>query len=222
MTIKEAYIRYVDLVNRNATNNNLSVDLARFILSFNSSTIRYVERVLNKRNEDEIRNISILLNTEHPLTYSATEENFERFTLPKDYFSLANVHVYAKKGKCVSQRLQTTEAKSENIEELIFDESNCPSFDYRETFYTLSKNDVVVYKKDFDITSVTLTYYRYPKKVDMAGYINIDGKNSKDINPELDDKVVLSILNAMAKDFSASNGDINQYQIDKDKYVSNI
>lgn len=222
MTITEAYIRYVDLVNKNATNNNLSVDLPRFILSFNSSTIRYVERVLNKRNEDEIRNISLLLNVEYPLTYLSTEDNYERFTIPKDFFSLSNVHVYATKEKCKSQRLQTTEAKSENIEELIFDESNCPSFDYRETFYTLSKNEVVVYKKDFDITEVTLTYYRYPKKVDIAGYINLDGKKSKDIHPELDDKVVLSILNAMAKEYSASNGDVYQYQIDKDKYVSNI
>lgn len=222
MTIQEAYVRYIDLVNRNATNNNLSVDLARFVLNFNSSTIRYVERILNKRNEDEIRYISMLLNAEYPLTYVSTESNFQAYALPTDFFNLSNVHVYATKGGCQQKRLQTFEAKTENIEELVFDESSKPSFDYRETFYTLSKKEVLVYKTDFDITSVSLTYYRYPKKVDIKGYTDINGKQSKDVHPEFDDKVVLSILNAMATEFSASNGDVSQYQIGKDKYISNI
>jgi hypothetical protein len=222
MTILEAYTRFLELVNRNATNNNISVDKPRFVQGFNSMSIQYVEWVLNKRNEDEVRNLRLLLNTEHPLTFVSTEDNYSRFSLPKDYFDLSNVHVYGSKGKCKNQRFQTYEFKTENLEEIFHDSSNEPSFDFRETFYTVSKNDVVVYKKGFDISQVNLTYYRYPKKVDIAGYINLEEKASKNVDPEFDDKVTLKILLAMSKTFSANNGDANQYQIDKDRLFSNI
>lgn len=223
MKIKEAYIHYVELVNRNATNNNINVDQQRFILDFNKTSIIFTSWILDKRNEDVIRTISPLLILEAPLTKDITSPTYTSFNLPLNYFELANVHVYGTKDKCEDQKLKAFEVKSENLEELLDDDSNKPSFDYRETFYLTGSNKVNVYKTDFDISKVNLSYYRYPKEVDMAGYIRLDGSHStQDIDPEFDDKVVYKILLAMAKQFSATNGDTTSYQVRKDELFSEI
>ncbi len=223
MKIKEVYVSFLDTVNRNMTNNNLNVDLPRFITLLNTTLQRYVSWILEKRNEDVIRYISPLLILEKSLEKSEQKQNFTTFHLPKDYFDFANLHVYASKGNCKMQKLKKPfEVKSEDIEELIGDSSNEPSFEYRETFYLTTEKKVAVYKKDFEIDKVDLTYYRYPKKLDIEGYIKIDNTSSVDIDPELDDKVMNKVIVAMAKQFSATNGDTAGYQIQNDILFSEI
>jgi hypothetical protein len=222
MTIQEAYLRYLDLVNRNATNNNVNVDKPRFVLLYNDMQNRYVEWVLDKRNEDEIRYIQRILVNNAPLTNSFSNEDYMSFALPVNYFEFDNVSVKAKKGECEDRRMLVWEIKSENREELLEDEFNKPSFEYSETFYYLSEDSILFYRDNFDITDVRLTYYRYPNKVDISGYIKEDGSSSSDIDPEFDDKLVQRILIAMAKEFTAINSEVNDYQINKDRLFTKI
>lgn len=222
MTIEEAYIQFLDLVNRNATNNKINVDKPRFVLLFNDIQKRYVEWVLEKRNEDVIRFISILLIQEFPLTVSATKVTHNLYTLPGNYFDLANVHVYANNECCGKRKLQTFEVKSEDTEEYLADENYKPSFEYAETFYLTTSGNVAVYKDDFNIVEVLLSYYRYPVAVDISGYINLSNAASTSINPEFDDKVVNRILLGMAKEFSARNSDTTSYQLDKDRLFTEV
>lgn len=220
--INEAYLKFINLVNRNATNNNISVDKPRFIILFNTVLNKYVEWVLEKRNEDAIRYVAPLLSLEVPLELSSKKEKFDEFKLPTNYFDLANLHVYAENGKCKNQRMTTFEAKIEDVEELLNDENNKPSFEFRETFYLTSNKNAVVYKDGFSINKVLLSYYRYPVQVDISGYTRIDGTPSQDINPELDDKAIDRVLVAMSKEFSANNGDTAKYQLDKDRLFTEI
>ena len=117
MKISEAYITFVDLVNRNLTNNNINVDKPRFINLFNKVSIEYVTWILDKRNDDGIRYISPLLILEAPLVVGIIKDEFTSFKLPKDYFDLANFHVYATQKKCKDVRLKTFEVKSEDLED---------------------------------------------------------------------------------------------------------
>lgn len=220
--INEDYLKFLNLVNRNATNNNISVDKPRFILLFRTVLNKYVEWILEKRNGDDVRYIAPLLSLEVPLTISSKKEQFDEFELPEDYFDLANLHVYAESGNCKKQRMTTFEAKIEDIEELLNDENNKPSFSFRETFYLTSNKNAIVYKDGFSINKVLLSYYRYPKQVDISGYTHLDGTPSTDINPELDAKVIDRVLLAMAKEFSAINGDTAKYQLDKDRLFTEI
>lgn len=222
MQINEVYISFVNMVNSNATNNNLSLDKFRFVTLFNSTAIRYVQWMLEKRNDDSIRNISSLLILDKPLQADASTNTISTFTLPKDYFEFANLSLVASKGNCKNKKISTFEAKSEDVEELLADESNKPSFEWRETFYLLSENKVVAYKTDFNIDKAFLSYYKYPKKVDIAGYINLNNQPSSNIDPDFDDKVVNKILQAMAKEFSANKGDTSSYQLNSDRLFSNI
>ena len=223
MTIEKAYLSFVNIVNRNLTNNNVNVDKPRFVLLFNDIQNRYLEWLLEKRNEDSIRYATPLLTVDKKLTLELEESDKDFYNLPEDYFDLANLSIKATKGKCKNVSLHCFEVKSEDTQELLNDKFNEPSFDYRETFYMTSSNSTVtVFKKDFSINNVYATYYRYPKKVDIEGYINETNTQSQSIDPEWDDKVTGRILVAMSKEFAAINSDGGQYELGTDRLFKSI
>ena len=217
MTIQEAYIQFLNLVNRNATNNRTSVDKTRFIMLFNDIQNRYVVWNLEKRNEDSIRNVQALLVKNTPLALIENKDNYSRFTLPENYFEFANLSAKAKTDCCEADDMLLYEVKSEDVEEKLVDTNHQPSFEYRETFYHLGDNSIVVYKKDFTIEAVKLTYYRYPVQVDIEGIVRPDQTISGNVDPEFDDKVLGIILLAMAKEFAAINSETAEYQLSKDR-----
>lgn len=104
MQINEVYISFVNMVNSNATNNNLSVDKFRFVTLFNSTAIRYVQWMLEKRNDDSIRNISNLLILDKQLQPDVLTDTISTFVLPKDYFEFANLSLVASKGNCTGKK----------------------------------------------------------------------------------------------------------------------
>lgn len=222
MTVEEAYLRFIKKVNKDYTNDNISADRDRFVLLFNEIQNRYLEWILDKRNEDEIRYVQKMLMHDVPLTLDSTKNDSQCFTLPEDYFDFANLHVYAKKGTCKA-RLKTFEIKKGNSEELICEEGNEPSFEYRETFYNLGQDKVFVYNDgSFTMGTVQLTYYRYPKEIDISGYTRLDGNQSTDIAPEWDDKVVNRLISACAKYFNTTNENLNKVAFDREEIFSKI
>lgn len=222
MTSEEAYLKFTEMVEENTTNNNLDVSPDLFVSLYNNTTLQYVEWILEKKNEDAIRYVAPLLVLKKKLALGNRLDTHDNYKLPKDFFDLSNLDVYAKTDCCGEDRLKTFEVKNDDENELYFDEFNCPSYPYRETFYTLSNNNVAIFKKDFEISSVKLSYYRYPKEIDIQGYIRTDGTSSQNIDPDLDDKVVNRILIATAKSFSANKGDSQEYQINSDRLFKSI
>jgi hypothetical protein len=222
MKISEAYLQFVNQVNRNLTNNNVSVDKPRFIILFNDIQNRYVEWLLEKRNEDSIRYVQHLLVPNKKLSKFESSHIYDSFTLPEDYFDLANLHVHASNKSCNNIEMIAREVKSEDVEELYFDDSQQPDLAYRQTFYHNADGKVLVYKKGFDVQDAELSYYKYPKKVDIAGYTKLDGTASEDIDPEFDDKATGRILIAMSKEFSAINDDGQGFQIDSNRLFTSI
>lgn len=222
MDIGTAYLKFVEKVNKNYTNDNISVDRGRFITIYNEESNKFVEWLLEKRNEDEIRDIQLLLVNDKSLVLKGKTLNHQDFTLPSDYFNFSNIQALASTNDCKDKKLLLTEIKSENREELLHDEFNKPSFKYRESFYMFSNNTVNIYTDDFDISKVYLTYYRYPKQVDIEGYTRDDNTTSTNIDPEFDDKVVNRILTACSKAFNINNDNLQRMLIDRDRLYSKI
>lgn len=222
MTINQAYITFTQLVNRNSTNDNLSVDKPRFVLLFNRVAKAYTEWILEKSNQDDLRDIQKLLVLDYKLTKSSSKESFTEFNLPSDYFNFSNLQVFSSKESCKNIKLGSFEVKNQDVEELLIDEFNRPSFEFRETFYTISADKIAIYKSDFNLDKALLSYYRYPIEVNMSGFIDLEGNNTTDIDPEFDDKVVNKILIACAKDYSLNSSDFNKYQLEKDRLFNEI
>lgn len=223
MTIEEAYIQFLVLVNKNGTNNNVSVDKPRFVMLYNNKQIEYPQKILNRRNEDDVRILQNFLVKDEPLSGKEEKEFYTRFKLPENYFELSSLHVIASKGKCSNKRLTTFEIKSEDEEEIISDSSSLPSFEFRETPYYLASSYITVFKTDFKIDKAKLTYYRYPRKVAMAGVIDLNTNlaTTLNIDPEQDDKLAIKILQEMARDFAANNTDLEKFQVETARTNSN-
>lgn len=222
MNIETAYLKFVEKVNKNYTNDNISVDRGRFIAIYNEESNNFVEWLLEKRNEDEIRDIQLLLVNDKSLVLKGKTLNHQDFTLPSDYFNFSNIQALASTDVCKNKNILLHEIKSENREELLFDDNNKPSFKARESFYMFSNNTVNIYTDDFDISKVYLTYYRYPKQVDIQGYVRDDNTASVNIDPEFDDKIVNRILTACSKAFNINNDNLQRTQFDKDRLHSKI
>lgn len=215
MNIENAYLRFLQLVNGNATNNNISVDKPRFVLLFNSAQIKFVEHILDKRNDDSIRYVSELLVPDKSLGKVGDSVTHSSFKLPDDYFDMSSAFAEASYKDC-RDKIKLYEAKSEDLEEKYNDWSHEPSFQYRESFYLTASGSLLIYKKGFDIEKAYLTYYRYPKKVDIEGYTHVDKTASTTIDPELSDRAVEIVLKVAAKELAANSGNPGQYQLEKD------
>lgn len=222
MTIADCYLRALQKAEENATNGGIKLDEARFVQLFNDEQDRLVRHIIDKKNEDEIRYIQKLLVYSEPLTKKEDFENpkSSSFSIPDDFFAFSNISGVFKQGECEVTDFTLWEAKNENIHELLADIFNRPDFDFRETFYTIGEDSVRIYLSDFTVESVMMTYYRYPKKVDIAGYIKADGSNSSNIDPELDDKLVEQVLNMVEKQFALNESEYNRYSLDSNNVQS--
>jgi len=220
MTADEVYLKIVQKTNENLTNDNIAIDKGRAYLHVNEAQNKFSKWCLQKRNDDSIRDIQNLLVDDKKLTLRNKHLQHYNYNLPKDYFDFSNLSVFASKGKCQDAQLLPIEIKDENKHLLEFDHLSKPSFEYRETFYNLSDSTVKVYSSpDFDISKTYLSYYRFPKKINFAGYTMTDGTPSTNSDPEWNDVIMDKIIDIAVKDFNSIMGR-NQIEIDKDRILS--
>ena len=208
MTIQEAYLRSLQKNEQNLANGGIKLDPGRFVLLFNEAQDRLVKYYLNRKDDETIRSIQNLLVYWMSLDNAGRMDDPEStsFNLPDDYLWFSNIKgVFSYKG-CEVTDFVMWEAKNENIHELLGDENNRPSYDYRETFYSIGNGKVVVYESGFRTEEVKMTYYRRPVRVDLSGYINAAGIQSTDIDPELPDYLVEEILDRMEEHDMGARG----------------
>lgn len=222
MNINATYLKFLNKVNKNFINDNIAVDKGRFVIIFNEAQNKYVDWVISQNNTSLIRNIQKLKVNNEELSKSNTFDNIDSFSLPSNFFRFINVRAIAKKGSCTDYLHDLFEIKGENEHELYNDNDNEPSFEYRESFYSFSSDSIDIYKKDFEITNVVLTYYRFPRPVDIAGYYKIDNTVPQDIDSEFSDDIVDKILDICVKDFNVNSDNLERYQIDNNEIISGV
>lgn len=222
MTIQEAYLRSLQKNEQNLANGGIKLDPGRFVLLFNEAQDRLIRYYLNRKDDETIRSIQTLLVYWKLLNEVSHIDDPEStsFGLPDDYLWFSNIKGAFSYNGCEVGDFVMWEAKNENVHELLGDDNNRPSFDYRETFYTIGDGKVVVYEDGFRTEEVRMTYYRNPVRVDLAGYINAAGERSTDIDPELPDPLVEEILDMVAKQFNLNENELSRYSMDKDNVAS--
>jgi hypothetical protein len=78
--------------------------------------------------------------------------------------------------------------KHGDIQFLLNNEHFKPSFEYQETFNTISSDEINIYSDgSFLPTKLFVSYLRYPKTIDKEGYINLKGENSVNQDCELEE-----------------------------------
>jgi hypothetical protein len=190
--------------------------------AFNKAQLEWVRRQLNgvnlRKDGDEqsttrVDDLQFLI-THRELTGTNKKEFFQTTFLPDDYLRHKRVTAYAKSECCPERKMVCYQAEEGDVDVLLTDSFSCPDFDWAETFYTFSGNNIKVYTKDFKVTTVQLSYYRLPKNISIEGCINVQTQEvGKNVECEFKDDVVELIIDEAA---SILAGDIeSQIQIQR-------
>jgi hypothetical protein len=217
MNFEESYEKYLVLSESNGTTSNLSTDKSRFAVKYNISQNKIIEWFIENNSTDDNRYLQSIKKPYEALTAPIIKEDYKQFSIPVDYFDFINLRVVGSNGTCTSQRLKSEEAKAENVDNLYLDVNSEPSFKYRETFYTLADNNVQVYKKNFTIDSAEMSYYRYPKQVELVDPDNPESAFKEGIL-DFDDKLINRIIFMTASLHSLSSDD-PKYQAFKQETI---
>lgn len=217
----EAYKRFQLKTSSLANSDNIDIGPGEFVLIYNEQQNKWYESKFKGRSSKfVIDDVQTLAARDFPLVLVGTTEDYQEYDLPNDYLDYINAHAKATRDSC-KRRMKLWQALLPNKEIVFNDDYNNPSFDYKESFITVSADKLQVYKTDFILDSVFLTYYRYPKGIDIAGYTKVDQTASVNIDPELVDEYVNEIIDWCTAEVDRSFRDPNSYQLSVDRLNRN-
>jgi hypothetical protein len=152
----------------------------QIVEAVNKSQVEWVRRQLTplnpQRQGDEqsrrrVDDLQVLLETV-PLPF-IDRESFYGSDLPADYLAYKRIDMKAISECCPKpQPFKVWLAEEVNVTDLLRDPERKPSWDWTETFSTLAGNTAKVWKGDFTATSIDMTYYRMPRKMQVVGSDN--------------------------------------------------
>jgi len=189
-------------LNKLSSNQNQQINLEDKILALNEAQIKLVKQKVDgfvtnsglgldafkKRYED----LEILIETyvDHKLDLEKKDPIIHQYdadlsVLNPEWMFYIDSYILADKGRCKNRiiRVNRELSKHTDIQILLTNDHYKPSFEYQETFNTISSNKISIYTDGtFEPTKIYVSYLRYPEYIDKAGYVKLDGSNSQDQN----------------------------------------
>lgn len=201
MTSIEAYKKLLLRVNKNDTNTDIDISKGEFVLLYNEQKNRWLNQEINKKDATlDVQDLSGV-----QVKYASLEKDLEgslytTFKLPSNFFNYISSYSVCSQGECKGVRIFNYPYKPLQENMLLEDTNSDPSFEFEETIVDLSQGSIYVHKKDFNVDEVFLNYYREPGLIDIAGYIKLDGNESSNIDPDIDDIYVDQIIDRCASE----------------------
>lgn len=189
--------------------------------AFNKAQVEWSRRQLHginaKREGDEQStrrkdDLQILLVETAPVL--SQEDLYFFGGIPSNYLQWKRLDVNACKGCCENRRMTVYLAAEENLNQLLRDKLKQPSFAWAETFATLTDDKFRVYtNNDFEVSDVSLTYYRQPRKIQVKGcsdpYTGLE--STEEVLCEFKDDIVELIIDEAVSILAGDIESGNQY-----------
>jgi len=205
-------------LNKLSTNEHQQIQLEDKILALNEAQLILIKQKVSgftttngmgmdafkKRYED----LQGLVVDYQPLSLTETNSELHQWTsslttLVPEYLFYLDSYVIAEKGRCKNRIVWINKdlLKHGDLQFLLNNTHYKPSFEYQETFNSVSSSEISIFTDGtFIPTKLQLMYLRYPDYIDKQGYVKFDGSDSIDTNCELplymeDELLDLTILN---------------------------
>lgn len=217
MTSIETYKNFLLKLNRNDTSSNLNVPIEDFVIMFNEQAIKWVKR--EKEDDDGFIDFSVCLVPDTALEKISESENYDKFKVPSNFLKNVSIYALASKDLVKNRPMAVWIMKPKNSNLITFDINNGPSFEYEETPAKYVEDSLIVYKSDFSLDNVYLTYYRTPKKIDIKGYINMIGEQSTNIDPEFSDEETFRIIDKVVTEVQRNTSKIEEYKLSETRNI---
>lgn len=211
-------------LNKLASNDFDNIECWQIVEAFNKGQVAWCRRQLHglnvKQTGDEqskrrIDDLQVIL-TEIPVTLQNKGLYYESGVLPANYFEWKRISGGASNDCCNDPRNMVIYlAEEANVDELLRDKMKQPSFSWSETFCTLKDNKIRIYTNgEFDIPQAQLSYYRQPRRIEIAGCVDpyTQAQSLADIECEFKDDIVELFIDEAAKILAGDIESFNQVQ----------
>ena len=215
-------IKLKQRLNKLASNDYDNIECWQVVEAFNKAQVEWVRRQLHGNNmfregdemsKRRIDDLQILLE-ETNLPGVQLDNFFESTAIPANYMEFKRISAFATSECCPEPRSMTVYlAEEANVDLLMRDPLKRPDYEWGETYCTWIGNDVRVYRRDFNITDVNLTYYRQPTLIEIAGCQNpYDGTTTVvDVEADFKDDIMELLLDETAAVIAGDIENFNQY-----------
>ena len=210
MNIREAYREFLFRVDKLATNSSQNIEYIQSVALVNKAQLHWAELRIKAAEATGTLSDETQLLLKDFSAPGQKQENFYKVDLPPDYFHRSRCYVSVK--DCAST-LEGKFTEEGNVGVLLRNAMTKPSVAWEETLVTVFNNALRVYFDDFSIDKVFLKYYRFPRPVDISGYIKDGGTPSTDVDLEFNGTNALEIIDLAARIASGDIGDVERYKI---------
>ncbi len=191
-------------LNKLSTNAHQQIPLEDKILALNEAQIKLIKQKVDgvstvsglgldafkKRYEDLQRLVVSYKDLPLTLKNAALNQyaaNLDLLT-PK-YMFYVDSYVIASKDRCIDRKIWINKdlSKHGDLSLLLNNDHYKPSFEYQETFNSLSSNEMSIYTDGTFVPSkLWVSYMRYPVYIDKVGYTKFNGSASTNVDCELE------------------------------------
>lgn len=217
-------IKVKQRLNKLSSNDYDNIESWQIIEAFNKAQVDWCRRNLHGINqkqegdEQSTRRIDDLqkLLTKTPLSMKKEDTYYESINFPINYLQWKRVSAKAKTDCCPNPKTMVIYlGEQANVEQLLRDKNKQPSYEWGETFATLSDNKLQIYTNNtFEIAEAILHYYRQPLRIEIAGVINPYTNIAPlvDTPSEFKDDLVEVFIDETVKVLAGDIESMNQYQ----------
>ena len=225
-------------LNKLSTNEHQQIQLEDKILALNEAQIKLIKQKIDnistvsqmgldsfKKRYEDLQ--SLVMDYNHqPLELVESDKEIHQWKanihqLEPQYMFYVDSYVLADKGRCKNRKIWINRdlAKHGDLQFIMNNDHYKPSFEYQETFNSLSSDEISYFTDGtFTPTKVYIMYMRYPKYINKAGYIMLDGNPSVDQDCELelyleDELLDLTVQNLAMYTENASAAQSAQFRI---------
>lgn len=193
-------------LNKLSTNDHQQIQIEDKILALNEAQIKLLKQKVDgisttsglgldsfKKRYDDLQSLIVDYNHQ-PLKLILKNSELNQWSanvhvLTPVYMFYIDSYIMASKGRCKDRiiRVNRDLANHGDIQLLLTNEHYKPSFEYQETFNTITSDEVSVFTDGtFSPSYICMMYMRYPNYIDKMGYIHLDGTPSIDTDCELE------------------------------------
>jgi len=192
-------------LNKLSSNSHQRIQLEDKILALNEAQIKLIKQkidgisIVSRMGRDSFKkrydDLQILVESykDHPLVLKEANKELNQWEasiedLDPTYMFYIDSYFLADKGECKDRIIWTNVelTKHGDTQFLLNNVHYKPSFEYQETFSSISTNKISIFTDGtFTPKKLYLMYIRYPEYINKSGYVMLDGEPSVNTDCEL-------------------------------------
>lgn len=215
-------------LNKLATSANQSIDNSDKIFALNEGQLKLIKKKVGSSNNYQLgldafkkryQDLQNLIVYYEDLPVQKTSSIYHSYktnllnTKSKLMFPISLIGL-ANKGECKNRIINIPRIiKHGDITTFMGSSHYKPSFEWQETIAEITNNDLIAYTDStFSITSLQLSYLKYPQPISISGYYDLYGNPTVDQDCELEDYLEDELLDFVVLDLALSTENPNAVQ----------